>query len=703
MRSYRFQAVFASFMAITISLVYVLYRKGFDTDIVAVWRVLGLALFIHFASLFVLPQKKERNWWQTDSLIVIYTLLGVGLVGFLIRFLPFVQILVWGLAGLGYLMALWAYKNFFKEAKRSQVMICFVTAILIGAYFVNEHYAKIGYTHAFQESIAIGSQKYKFETIDISYHSVLSKMYQTYQTPTTGVDGVVFMHYNTATHWLTANLALLLDIPTWLFYNLAYQVIFFSLFFRLLASFASDLQNYFAIKKNIQPSFGVDSWQFWILVGILFVPVPNNMYMAGLLGYHFVMSSPYTIAICLVWAFLTSIIRFIETKHSQNLFFFIFLPIILFMIGFSHVATIVIFTACIGYYFLRFGWYRKIQGWLVIAMTITILFTCYMLTAETTFTGRQHSYEGSFGWFFFFKQHEAQYFTLIFIFYAILYIATFLYLKNEKLTIKEIIYEKKAFVVEWLWIAALAGLAPNIILQLYGSTGMYFLGLHKWLCAAFILGYVPFVQINYEKYTWAKYIKIGAVGLAMFIFLGKLYKNVEGTFQKDLALRSEILGIEKMNWKLHHFITKFTCCQENWNTFKVMYSSKIQEKINQNEFYQIIKSWEKLDKQSVSIKKESLLYIAYKDVSIFRDSNFSQGEILMIAPYTTGIATIRGLPAPEQPLGAYGYSYFDHSSREKTWKEGYSVEELKQIAKAQRAKYLWIYSFKTKDFEKITL
>jgi hypothetical protein len=292
---------------------------------------------------------------------------------------------------------------------------------------------------------------------------------------------------------------------------------------------------------------------------------------------------------------------------------------------------------------------------------------------------------------------------LIFIFYAILYIGTFLYLKNEKLTIKEIIYEKKAFVIEWLWIAALAGLAPNIILQLYGSTGMYFLGLHKWLCAAFILGYVPFVQINYEKYSWAKYIKIGVVGLAMFIFLGKLYKNVEGTFQKDLALRSEILGIEKMNWKLHHFITKFTCCQENWNTFKVMYSSKIQEKINQNEFYQIIKSWEKLDKQSVSIKKESLLYIAYKDVSIFRDSNFSQGEILMIAPYTTGIATIRGLPAPEQPLGAYGYSYFDHSSREKTWKEGYSVEELKQIAKAQRAKYLWIYSFKTKDFEKITL
>jgi len=704
MHSYRFQAVFASLMAIFIAIAYCFYRIGFDLDIWNIIKIVGLALFIHIIPNFILRNKTDLNWWEKDAMITIYALLFVGVLGYIARFLPIIQWSIWLVVLIGIALFFWVFKGFTKEYKISKVLFCVLIAFVLSLYFLNENYGKFGYKDSFLEAISVGSKNYDLGTIDMSYHTVIAKMYQTYQIPTTGIDGVVWMHYNTASHWLIGNMSLLLDIPTWLFYNLGYQVIFLSLFFRVLTSFTSDLQNYFVIKKNIQPSFGVDSWQFWVLVIIIFVPVPNNMYMAGLLGYHFVISSPYVVALCFLWAFLAATISFYEKQVKKNIFLFIFLPVMLFTIGFSHVASIVILTACIGYIFLRWGLYKTISYWIMGVITVCILVSCYFLTAETTFTGRYHSYEGSWGWFFFFKQHEAQYFNFIVVFYASLYITTILYLKNEKLTFKNIINEKKAFWIELFWIAALAGLAPNMILQLYGSTGMYFLGLHKWLIGAFLLAYIPFIKIDILERQWFLYTKILVIGVILVIFTGKFFKNMDAGIKKNLDVRATILNEPKIIWKTRYFVTKFFCCPEEWSKIKLLYSNQVQQKIEKNEFYQIIKSWERLNNLPIEIKQQSRIYIPYKELKVYKETNhFEYQEIPMIAPYTTGIATIRGLPAPEQPLGAYGYSYFDHSSREKTWKEGYSVEELKQIAKAQRAKYLWIYSFKTKDFEKITL
>jgi len=704
MISYRFQAVFASFVSLVIAIFYYIYRMGFDIDFLVVGKILGVSFFLNLSALFVTQKWKKVNWWNTDAILVFYTLVFLGILGYLTRFLPFLQYLTWVFAIAGYGMSFWVCKGFFKELKWTKILLCFVVATLLGIYFLNENYGKFGYKDSFIEAISAGSKNYSLGTLDMSYHIGIAKMYQTYQVPTTGTDGVVFMHYNTATHWLAGNLSLLLNIPVWLFYNLGYQLIFFSLFFRLLFSFVADFQNYFAKQKEMQPSFGITSWQFWVLVIAIFVPIPNNMYMAGLLGYHFTISVPYTIALCLVWAFLSSVVQFAENKTHKQLFWFVFLPIMLFIMGFSHVATIVIFTACIGYYFLRFEWYRKIEGWLVAAMTVAILFVCYMLTAETTFTGRQHSYEGSWGWFFFFKQHDTQYFNLIVVFYASLYIATFLYLKNERLTTKEIVQERKAFWLEILWIAALAGLAPNVVLQLYGSTGMYFFGLHKWIAGAFLLAYLPFVKIDFLEKKWVIYAKMLAVAAILIIFTGKFFKNMDAGIKKSLDVRATILGEPKIQWKARHFVTKLFCCKEEWDKLKRLGSSQVQAKINQNEFYQIIKSWEKLDSLPISVKKESLLHIPYKEWTISKDTaHYEYQEVPMIAPYITGIATLHGLPSPEFPIGAYGYSYYNLATREKIWKEGYSTEELKQIAKAQGAKYLWIYSFKTKTFQKITL
>ncbi|MCU0437698.1 MAG: hypothetical protein MUC49_07255 [Raineya sp.] len=702
--SYRFQAVFASMMAIFIAIAYCVYRIGFDLDILAVIKIVGLALFIHLIPNFILRNKTDLNWWEKDAIVTIYALLFAGVLGYFTRFFPFLQWSIWLLVITGIILLFWASKDFMKEYKIAKVLFCCFVAFSLALYFLNENYGKFGYKDSFLEAVSVGSKNYDLGTLDMSYHATLAKMYQTYQVPTTGVDGLVWMHYNTASHWLIGNLSLLLDIPTWLFYNLAYQVIFLSLFFRVLTSLTEDLQKYFSKQRNRPPSFGVNSWQFWLLVVIIFIPVPNNMYMAGLLGYHFVISSPYVIALCFLWAFLATILCFWEKQVKKNVFLFVFLPIMLFIIGFSHVATIVILTACIGYTFLRWTLFKKVSYWCVVLMVIGVLASCYFLTAETTFTGRYHSYEGSWGWFFFFKQHEPQYFNFIVVFYASLYILTILYLKNEKLTLTDILKERKAFWLELIWIAALAGLAPNAILQLYGSTGMYFLGLQKWIIGVFLLAYIPFIKIDILEKKWFFYTKILTVGVVLVIFTGKFFKNMDASLKKNLDVRATIMNKPKIVWKTRYFFTKFFCCQEEWTKIKLLYSNQVQSQINQNEFYQIIKSWEKLDKLPVSTKKESRVYIPYKELKVYTDTtHFEYQEIPMIAPYITGIATLHGLPAPHLLIGAYGYSYYDLSKREKIWKEGYSVEELKQIAKAQNAKYLWIYSFKTKDFEKITL
>lgn len=121
------------------------------------------------------------------------------------------------------------------------------------------------------------------------------------------------------------------------------------------------------------------------------------------------------------------------------------------------------------------------------------LVICYLFTAETIpFSGQEKSYEGRMEWFHFFRQEHFEPFNFWIVFYGTLYVATFLYLWNEKISLSNWFRRTDTIFIELLWVVALAGIAPNVVLVLFGSTGMYFLSVQRFLAAAFFACLFPF-------------------------------------------------------------------------------------------------------------------------------------------------------------------------------------------------------------------
>lgn len=186
-------------------------------------------------------------------------------------------------------------------------------------------------------------------------------MFQTYEVFTTGLDGVVPMNYNVFTHWLAGHLSYFLNIPIHHYYNISYPIIFLSFWVFSFLARVEGIYVFLGYKKAIATSSPKSLACFWLIFLYIIFPLLDNIYMRGLLGYHFIQTPTYTIALSMFFAFLESSLVLYKQERASDYWLWIYFPVFSFVLGTAHVAIIAVITAGVGYWLLRkkliFKWY----------------------------------------------------------------------------------------------------------------------------------------------------------------------------------------------------------------------------------------------------------------------------------------------------------------------------------------------------------
>lgn len=301
----------------------------------------------------------------------------------------------------------------------------------------------------------------------------------------------------------------------------------------------------------------------------------------------------------------------------------------------------------------------------------------------------------------FFRQHPFEPFNFWVVFYGTLYAITILYIWNEKSYRKQWHHDKGILIIETIWIVAIAGILPNMVLALYGSTGMYFLSIQRFLASAFLLAYFPFlppIQFN----IWRRLQTLIWIGFALLLYM-MYHNNFNDSWIANLEVRKKIMQESNFSWKATHFVENlFRPQNPDWQKAKQLFSDSLQIKLQDNSYFKFISKLKELDTLPVAEKKQALLYIP---VNTLRFPQSTSEYALQEGMYWVGIsrlALLNGLPHPQCNAWPYGYAYYDHSRRQKTWQEGFTLQELKQQTIQKGFEYLYIFQPESNSFTKIT-
>ncbi|MFN3316015.1 MAG: hypothetical protein ACK40K_04325, partial [Raineya sp.] len=478
-------------------------------------------------------------------------------------------------------------------------------------------------------------------------------------------------------------------------------IIVFPFFIYTFLSLVNQIYLYFSkyfFENNTSKLFSIP---FWIVLFCLLFPIPDSIYARGLLGLHFLQSLVYPMSLVFLWCFVSVCLSYFQNPKQKFIFQWLVFPVCLFLLAYTHVAIGVAIVSAAGYLFLRLKLFQLLSYWFWILLQAGLLFFAYWLTAETNFAGQVRSYEGSFEWFFFFRQEGFVWWDFLLGLYLPLILVTLLYWQKFRST--DTIGNKTIF-LEIIWAVALGGLAPNMVLALYGSTGMYFMSVQRLLAGVLLLSFIPFLN-DFWAFWQKKYARYVAVvlilGFTLLFYMS--YRNILNDSWKDnLTTRKNITQIQDFDWKANHFVEKLFSNDKDWAKAKKLFSTENQKIVAQNEYVQFTQAIKSLDSLPISEKAQSLLYIPFHKIRL---SHFDSNKFCAQTPFyltaISGLALLGGLPKPACGVGAYGYGYLDFTWRDKAWKEGLSKTEIIQIAKQRGFKY--VYCFKPEDysFEKI--
>jgi hypothetical protein len=696
----RFVSLFASLMSVWIVFSVALYRTGFPTSPLMLSKAVGLCFFVIYLPFWLV--KEAKFWWQNRSFLSFVVLFLLGVLGYLVRFFSVISFLSYPIAIVGILLFALSVINTAKNASWRGWVSVFLLSLVIASYFLAYSYSQNAFS-AIYEAVTSYAPISKEILIDNLYHAAVAKMIQTYQVLTTGTEGVVSMDYNVVSHWLFAQLALFLGVSILDFYDLLNPILFFPFFVYTFLSLVVQLYEYFCTKNSLQPLANLFSTAFWIVFFCLFFPIPDSIYARGMLGYHFVQSPVYTPALAFLWSFASVCLAYYQNISQKFVFQWLIFPLLLFLIGYTHVATGVAVVSAAGYVFLRFGLLRNLQNWFWIIFQVAILFFTYWLTAETNFAGKARSYEGAFVWFHFFRQDGFVWWDFLLGLYLPLFLLMFLW--NKYFNVSSFLTKKTLF-LELLVVIALGGIAPNCVLALYGSTGMYFMSIQRLLAGAVLLAYLPFLAIfwSFWKKKYAPYLATTLViGFALLFYMS--FRNTHNNaWQTNLNVRKTIMQIPDFSWKANHFIEKLFSNDKDWAKAHKLFSREIEPKVAQNQYTKLTRAIAQLDSLPISEKKQSLLHIPFHKLRL---AHFDSLTICMVTPFhftsLSGIALLGGIPKAECRASAYGYGYLDYSLRDKVWKEGLTRNEIVQTAKARGFRFVYYLKPENYTFEKVVV
>lgn len=442
--------------------------------------------------------------------------------------------------------------------------------------------------------------------IDGLFHASISQMIKTYGVPSTGLNGVPYLHYHWGTHWLIAQLSNLLNISMLGFYQFAYPVIFIPLFFHSLLLFINQLRLFCGIKSNYDTKF----WLLLIISFIGFFPIA----IMGVLDKVIFFSESYQISLTATFIFFSLILTL-----SQYSFLFYLVPIFMIITGLLKISTMHLLFGLFVYLFLRLNLYRKCR-FLFTALVSTVIYLILIKVTLSIYNQSSH-----FSIFHFIRYNVQAPWKPFFFWFNYFWTFAYIYLKlkGEKIdTFSKLIvsYKKRETLdIEILIVISILGFIPENLWAIAGGSGIFFADFQKWIAISLLLASK---YINLNLFT----NKFKIVVFSIFL-LPLLFSFYQINFRVPIL---NFLHYNKINSSLN--------------------------KIKHNEAKNIINMLQNISSMPISEKRQTYIYIPKTNRDFWKA--FPCMDAPFIVPAITGIAMIQGLPEKNCRISGYGYEEY---------------------------------------------
>lgn len=668
-----------------LAFLYWILRYGFDDNsIFEIIKTLSvsycLLLLPNFIYEYIRIKKKnqEESWFNSVAFISVLVLFVVFFLG-LFSLLTGIKI-IYLLLLLGFILLFLFLSDYFINFSGKHNIAYIILFILFAFWVGGLIWGTKYHGPLFYEKIIFG-----FAHPDILFYTAVSNLIKTFGFPSTGLDGLPYLHFHWGSNWLFAYLSGLINVSTIKFYNLCYPVIFIPFYFKNFLLFIVDFKRY----KNFSPKLGL------LLFALLFIVYIGRNTFSDL-G-----NEAYLMAISFAFLFFSILISFWQNLKNRNsnhstadkLFLFLLIPFFIGTIGLMKISVGFLLFGLYGYLFLRMSWHRKKEFFISFINSFLVFIIIYIATSNKS------AIDGTITWF-----HLTEYIKSWNFFFSIdylfLWIFIFIILYKEKITtfyeLKEAFWQKKLLEIEVFLVIAILGLLPGAVLNIAGGSDWYFSNFQKLFGLGLVLSYLSYFTDSEEflYFSWKK-LKIGLVLIIFFItidnisFIKNYYISTSQLVVVDIVIREKIINPDEINFSAKKFV------QEAWRKrgfMGILKSAVSSAKLSQPglsklENYELIKILEKIGEMEYSEKRKTCIYIP-KSNKIFWEMKIYQnlGHVRpFIVPAITGMAMIDGLPQGELP-DIRDYYYYKKARFLRSVEEEARYDNIENIKSAARDK-----------------
>ena len=486
-------AVFASVIAVMLAAIYWISRIGFANPVLPVVSTLGLSLFIIASPLWInraLERQGRTAWWTSHAVITIACITLTALFGVLADATGFSAI--WLFAGAGLALGILTFARWLRRGSAGQ-SIGFVIAIAIFAVWC----AGVIWGSRYKMPLFWETFAYKANIHhDTFYYASIANMIDTYGVPSTGLDGVPLIRYHYGSAWLFDRWSHLLGVDVLSFYSLGYPVIVLPLFFSSLLQLSADLGAklrsdwrawivFLAATVGFIPTIALDSLAVWNSNAFI-----SESYLIGM--------PVFFLAIAAGLAFW----RDEKTGIHPILFYLIFVPAVIAVLGFLKISLMILGFAMGGYLVLRRLLYRQplvLSSALITAAAAAYTYHLVSLPAQNGGISPFHfmRFDARQGW--------QQFFPLIHFLWTWVYVAVRLW--EERLgdiaSLRAALRDRRLLDVEVLLLVAVLGFLPGEIVSIHGGSAVYFSDVQRWLALSFIMARTA-LWAGLRKAAWGR-------------------------------------------------------------------------------------------------------------------------------------------------------------------------------------------------------
>jgi hypothetical protein len=517
-------AVGCSLISILLTVLYSLARLGLENDWLEYIRVLGASLFFLNAFAFVPSTYRSLNF---GSFFNIFMLLIIAVVFFILQE---VNIFFWALPIMGlisfllHLRSLIYHSEFGKDILISVIVT--VSVIVMSVFLFGIYYSNHLNPYYIENLVNGGS-------VDTLYHISIAQMIKNYQSITTGLDGLQFMHYHFGSHLILGSLSKAIGISVIDFYQIAFPIIFFPLLIQSILSFSTDLSTIGDSKINRNQVIIIIVILLSGLIGFTNNDGVHKLSMRSLVGWNLIYTSEsYSMSVMLTLSLGCLIVYAIKNKSAKGNGYLkssvlgISVFTLFIAISICKISSGFLLFCLAQYFFVRLEAYKKLALIILNIVFILISVCLYVLMNDP------YDPEGNNGQYFqmltsLVKAPILTFFLLHFFWSWLVIVFQLISLKIYNL--KDLVSQfrqRKTLLSEISIILSICGLIPGNVLTFSDRNGVYFSEFQSWISLCFV------VHICVSKGIDSKFLKdlieknrILIIALLSTVYLQSIYNQ----------------------------------------------------------------------------------------------------------------------------------------------------------------------------------